>query len=76
MKKLLYYFLSFVCLSSILSCDKLGSLNGTTWYDLSSDISKRYVFVSNTECIAYSDNILDDGGGDHTVNYTYEYSYP
>jgi hypothetical protein len=76
MKKLIFYFLSFICLFSILSCNKLGSLNGTTWYDLSSDVSKRYVFISNSECIAYSDNILNDGQGEHMVNYTYQYSYP
>ncbi len=63
------------------SCTKedftnIKSLEGTTWYDLSSDVSKRYIFYKNGTCEVKSDGIAPFVKGEQVIKYDYTYNEP
>lgn len=75
MKKFMFAILAIATVA-FNGCGKedTESLEGTTWYDLDSDVSTRYMFINNSECESRSDGILTSE--EQIVQYTYEYKHP
>ncbi len=77
------FILSILAISAVAftSCTKedftnIKSIEGTTWYDLSSDVSKRYIFYKNGTCEVKSDGIAPFVKGEQVVKYDYTYNAP